>query len=262
MEHDRIVQLTEGGVNEDSISSSSTSSCVTDGKGTQEDAEILRFLDALDHLICCRDSLARSLSQGWMEIASARYSMGPARISQALFSLKPQSASTIISVSETENSMLETGPKDEEEQVCDALQEFQFSIRNLDVKGGTKIKSREGNINSETSAQSNLRQRHKSGSMKNHIVEDDFENDDDLSNDGDLIQHRADSPNVSDPLAWFGTLVSPHLRAAQKSFKDALEMIVEVATAQTRVQRTYDFIKESDKSVHGADVCNESKAEP
>ncbi len=36
--------------------------------------------------------------QGWMEMAQARYAMGPARISQPLYSLKPYAASASVSV--------------------------------------------------------------------------------------------------------------------------------------------------------------------
>lgn len=34
-----------------------------------------------------------------MELASARYEMGPARISQTLFSLKPQAAKAVVDIS-------------------------------------------------------------------------------------------------------------------------------------------------------------------
>jgi len=40
---------------------------------------------------------------GWLEIASARYSMGHSRISEALFSLKPHLAYTLISVEHTDD---------------------------------------------------------------------------------------------------------------------------------------------------------------
>jgi len=39
--------------------------------------------------------------QGWLDLASARHSMGASRISSSLFDLKVQSAATTVQVSES-----------------------------------------------------------------------------------------------------------------------------------------------------------------
>ncbi|KAI5073476.1 hypothetical protein GOP47_0011489 [Adiantum capillus-veneris] len=224
--------------------STSTSSCVSEVQEAHEDAQMLRLLDAMDHLLSCRDSLAKSLSQGWMEIASARYSMGPSRIDQALFSLKPCTASTLVSVSRTDELVIDKGHVEECEQECISQQEFQFALQSphKDNPGGYE------NAKSDVLPQSQLRQRHPSGSANRQHTDNDFEDSNILGNDSDMAQSKS---RGHDSLAWFGTLVSPHLRVAQSSFKEALETVVELATSQSTIQMAYRQIQESGGLVSG-----------
>ncbi|XP_058098608.1 uncharacterized protein LOC131243336 isoform X2 [Magnolia sinica] len=64
----------------------------------KEDENILLFLDSMDSYLTLFDSLSSTLRQGWLELASARHSMGTSRITSALFDLKLHSAATTLQV--------------------------------------------------------------------------------------------------------------------------------------------------------------------
>ncbi|XP_024525927.1 uncharacterized protein LOC112344802 isoform X4 [Selaginella moellendorffii] len=59
------------------------------------------------------------------------------------------------------------------------------------------------------------------------------EEEEEDSSDDEVV--TMDSKRV-DPLCWFGSLVSPHLRASQQSFQKALRTLVEIANAQCDAQ--------------------------
>lgn len=59
---------------------------------------ILNFLDSVDSYLILMDSLSSALRQGWLELASARHSMGASRVNCALFDLKSHHASTTVQV--------------------------------------------------------------------------------------------------------------------------------------------------------------------
>ncbi|MCO5592905.1 hypothetical protein L7F22_046909 [Adiantum nelumboides] len=225
--------------------STSPSSCVSEVQDAHEDAHILRLLDAMDRLLLCRESLAKFLSQGWMEIASARYSMGPSRIDQALFSLKPCPASTLVSISRADDFFNDEAHDGEGEE-CISQQEIHFTLesphkikpRNIPTSGYESSKS-------DALSGSHLRQRHSSSSANMQHTGNDFDDGQALGNDGNMAQDMQNKLKESDLLAWFGTLVSPHLRAAQSSFKEALETIAELATTQTTILMAYQQTQES-----------------
>ncbi|XP_028552075.1 uncharacterized protein LOC110094122 isoform X2 [Dendrobium catenatum] len=71
----------------------------TNGELEGEEQALL-FLDSLDSYLMLLDSLSSSLRQGWLELASARHSMGPSRLSSTLLDLKVQSAATTVMLNE------------------------------------------------------------------------------------------------------------------------------------------------------------------
>lgn len=235
--------------NSSSVSSSSTS-CVTqvggeDAKDPLDDRQILCLLDALNRLLRSRDTLAQTLSRGWMDIASARYAMGPSRISQAVFSLKPCPASTFVSVSPAEDA---PNAKDGANHTSQFTLRIQCQgIENNDTALGQEEQTPKISMHSE------LRQRHTSGVSNNKHVETGSKGSVNHSMVGEsTVTQEAQGLSAaggslkqrSEALAWFGTLVSPHLRTAQSSFAEALETLVELATLQSSVLAAYHQIKQ------------------
>ncbi|KAK6116792.1 hypothetical protein DH2020_049422 [Rehmannia glutinosa] len=80
-----------------SIASSKNGTESTNELG-ESDQHILNFLDSVDSYLILMDSLSSALRQGWLDLASARHSMGASRVNSALFDLKSHHASTILQV--------------------------------------------------------------------------------------------------------------------------------------------------------------------
>ncbi|KAM0886810.1 hypothetical protein ACQ4PT_029465 [Festuca glaucescens] len=55
-------------------------------------------MDSADGYLLLMDSLSSALRHGWLDLASARHSMGASRVSSALFDHKEQSAATKLQV--------------------------------------------------------------------------------------------------------------------------------------------------------------------
>ncbi|GFY86305.1 hypothetical protein Acr_04g0010430 [Actinidia rufa] len=64
----------------------------------EEDHKVVKFLDSADSYLDLFDSLSSALRQGWLELATARQSMGASRINSALFDLKYHNAATSLQV--------------------------------------------------------------------------------------------------------------------------------------------------------------------
>ncbi|KAI3745612.1 hypothetical protein L6452_08013 [Arctium lappa] len=67
---------------------------ITEVEGRDENTLI--FLDSVDNYLILIETLSSTLRQGWLELASARHSMGASRVNSALLSLKQHSAATTV----------------------------------------------------------------------------------------------------------------------------------------------------------------------
>lgn len=214
------------------------------------DQQLLQLLDSLDKLFLLRDSLSQTLSHGWMEIAAARYAMGPSRISQPVFSLKPCSASTVVCVSQAQdveenapNSGLGCKSRDSA---------LQFVLRQGRDGGDSTFDEEEQAPEMGAKGSTNLRQRHTPGISNSKQAE--------VNSNGDIDTNSLDCKTTEVPhvksatevkkkaeaLVWFGRLFSPHLQTAQSSFAAASEILVKLATIQSSVLATYSQITEDE----------------
>ncbi|CAN6566414.1 unnamed protein product [Malus baccata var. baccata] len=170
----------------------------------------LQFLDSIDGYLTLLDSLSWTLRQGWLQLASARHSMGESRVSSALLDLKSHNASTFLQV--TQQSDTET------EQI------HHFTLRkwaSSDNDNGAPLM----NMNPQ------IRQRKdKDGSPPPLKAETDH-------------QHQLQKERTKS-LLMFGGLVSPKLRAAQLSFESALDALVEIANMRSLMLSMFDKVRE------------------
>ncbi|EPS63368.1 hypothetical protein M569_11419, partial [Genlisea aurea] len=60
------------------------------------DGDALSFMDSVDRYLTLAANLSSALRQGWLELASARHSMGTSRVNPILFDHKPHRASTTL----------------------------------------------------------------------------------------------------------------------------------------------------------------------
>ncbi|RVX15828.1 hypothetical protein CK203_005720 [Vitis vinifera] len=175
-----------------------------------EEENVVTFLDSMDAYLTLIDSLSSTLRQGWLELASARHSMGASRISSSLFDLKLHSAATSLRVTE--------------DDVDSKMNQPHFTLCKWASSDNGKCCSGEAKFDGDElqkkSVSSQLRYRGTSQfdepqeiQEKSPTCKSPTSNGSPLSLDSPVQKQRHKSLSV------FGTLVSPKLRAAQFSFE-------------------------------------------
>lgn len=190
------------------------------GQRGSEEESVVQFLDSLDSYLTLFDSLSSTLRQGWLELASARHSMGVSRINGTLLDLKPHSAATTLQVSEPDVDYMVGQPHFK-------LSKWASSNNENCCSGEEKI--REDKLQTKSDSP---QLRHRS-----QFSETPATSGAPLIVDDQVQKERSKS------LSKFGTLVSPKLRSAQLSFETALETLVEIANMRSTMFSTSDQIR-------------------
>ncbi|GLJ40124.1 hypothetical protein SUGI_0821980 [Cryptomeria japonica] len=219
------------------------------------DMKVIYLLDATEAYLKLHNSLSHTMRQGWLEIASARYSMGLSRISEALFSLKPCSAQTSISL-DYRNGLAATYEKSEAEEaeghISTSREKYPtcFTLHKWENKKEVENEVDVGFGQKRSASQ--LRHRplsHSSDKSRGEVLTDNAGLESSSSSTVTQVQKRK-----SEALSLFGTLVSPQLRLAQGSFETALETLVQLANARSTMLSFLDQIsKEKENKFCGAD---------
>ncbi|KAK9270597.1 hypothetical protein L1049_026179 [Liquidambar formosana] len=195
-------------------------------KQEAEDENVLQFLDSADTFLTLMDSLSSTLRQGWLELASARHSMGASRISSALFDLKLHSAATSLQVTQHDVGSMVKRPH--------------FTLHKWSFPDDETCCSEEAKFN-EDKLQKNANSpqlRHRGTSQFSELLEKSPTSDgSSLKIDNQIQKERSKS------LSMFGTLVSPKLRAAQLSFETALETLIVIANMRSSMISAFDQIQ-------------------
>ncbi|CAN6276252.1 unnamed protein product [Urochloa humidicola] len=193
-----------------------------------DDDDILRFMDSADGYLVLMDSLSSALRQGWLDLASARHSMGPSRVSSTLFDHKEQSAATKLQVID------HSGLKPSESKPHFVLSKWSLEEEchstNDVAQASTEPKLRHrGSATTPASRQED-------GNHERDATTADSSTGSDTSNHVQRARSKA--------LSVFGALVSPKLRTAQISFETALELIVELANSRSNMLASFSQLKE------------------
>ncbi|KAJ7957988.1 coiled-coil domain-containing protein [Quillaja saponaria] len=178
----------------------------------EEEKDILNFLDSTDSYLTLFDSLSSTLRQGWLDLASARHSMGASRINSSLLDLKLHSAATSLQVTQSDVDPTMVQP-------CFKLCKWVSSENGShhSVEDNQQLRYRGTPQSSETANKN---------TAKDALVDDHVQ--------------RARSKSLS----VFGTLVSPRLRATQLSFERALEIVVEIANKRSQMLSSFDQLRQ------------------
>ncbi|KAK4434112.1 hypothetical protein Salat_0573900 [Sesamum alatum] len=180
----------------------------------ESEQHILNFLDSVDSYLILMETLSSALRQGWLELASARHSMGASRVNSALFDLKSHHASTTV-------------------QVNDDLP--QFKLCKWASSDDPEKYSEEAKFEEDE-----LFQNKSDGPRHQHQELQEKRRDGGASPVGTDNQAQKER---SKTLSMFGTLVSPKLRATQLSFETALEMLVEISNTRASLLHAYDQVQ-------------------
>ncbi|KAF3635557.1 putative 60S ribosomal protein L34-like isoform 1 [Capsicum annuum] len=205
-----------------------------DAEMQSSDKNVLQLLDSTDSYLLLMNSLSSSLRQGWLELASARHSMGASRISSALFDLKSHSAATTLQLNHQD-----AGPE---------LEKSHFSLCKWASSESSKSCSEEAKFEEDKLLQKksispkSLNQEGLSNSVQEEVSEAQETTESPRTLEDQARKERLKS------LSMFGVLVCPKLRAAQSSFETALETLVEVANKRADLLNAYDQVREHMKT--------------
>ncbi|KAL9445708.1 hypothetical protein AB3S75_013566 [Citrus x aurantiifolia] len=186
-----------------------------------KDEYLLQFLDSLDGYLTLLDSLSSTLSQGWLELASARHAMGASRINGALLDLKVHAAATSLKVSEQDVDSMESQP-------CFTLCKWASS------DNGERSSGEEKSLSPQLRHRNNSRLSEEKVSTRTGTP---------------LI--LVDQKQRQKSLSVFGVLVSPKLRSAQLSFERALETLVEIANLRSTMLSMFEQVHKELENTNG-----------
>ncbi|GAA0172882.1 hypothetical protein LIER_26616 [Lithospermum erythrorhizon] len=191
----------------------------------KEELSLIKFLDSLDNYLIFMNNLSSALRQSWLDLSSARHSMGALRISSAMFDHKNHDAATSVQVDQADGSSVEPPHF----KLC------KWVSSNHESNGSRESETKENEFLRSKSGSAQLRHR----SMPQN------------SDSGDIRPENRRSSTVVDDqvqkerlksLSMFGTLVSPKLRSAQLSFETALAILVEAANMRASLLSAYDEV--------------------
>ncbi|MBA0606879.1 hypothetical protein Godav_019280 [Gossypium davidsonii] len=74
-------------------------------KEVEENANVLQFMDSMDAYLTLIHSLSSTLRRGWLELASARHSMGASRVNTVLLDHTSHPAATSLLVTQDEGKV-------------------------------------------------------------------------------------------------------------------------------------------------------------
>ncbi|KAB2096385.1 hypothetical protein ES319_A01G105000v1 [Gossypium barbadense] len=164
-------------------------------KEVEENANVLQFMDSMDAYLTLIHSLSSTLRRGWLELASARHSMGASRVNTVLLDHTSHPAATSLLVTQDEGKVDSGKPHF-------TLCKWASSSNENSLLGEKQ--------SSQDKLHPQLRHR---GSTELYEEKTSSENKASREVDDPVQKERSKS------LSMFGTLVSPKLRAAQLSFE-------------------------------------------
>ena len=212
----------------------------------QQEHAFCQALDAATEYVNLQEQLSANLRKGHLQLARARYAMGPGSVGsanyisamQATFQVhispadtnpfqstgRPHSPSSSSSLGSVRNDSHEKAVGSSEPSTSNAAE----------AQDSTSTMQAEANLNASTSAQSSH--------SKEADVNDQYSSDAISELAAKFGTTRVDrqspvseSAVPKDPLKWFGFMVSPHLRHSQTDFKEAVTLLVDLANAQHRI---------------------------
>ncbi|WVZ09498.1 hypothetical protein V8G54_014028 [Vigna mungo] len=160
-----------------------------------EEKLVLQFMDSLHNYLSLFDTVSSTLRQGWFDLASARHSMGAARINSSLLDLKFHSAATTLKITNHDGKNFMLKEMVASTQPCIMLRKWvsseeestnELEDENFQPQDSSSVKS-SGNLTKNLSGLA--------------------------ADNADIEKERSKSLSV------FGVLISPKLRASQLSFE-------------------------------------------
>ncbi|XP_062522488.1 coiled-coil domain-containing protein 115-like [Corticium candelabrum] len=170
------------------------------------DSIALELLDVLVAIHLCRKGAHKLLENGHLSLSQARYSRGVKSVSSLQFPSEMSAAAT-TSVHNDENGI-------------------QIMLHQMTTESVTLTP----NLTESDPPTEDTQLRHRKGHAKETRVETVSAKKEAKK------EEKVARATYSDPLKWFGVLVPLSLRSAKKSFSEGVEMIVELANLQIKLE--------------------------
>lgn len=197
------------------------------------------FFDMLQSLFQTHAKLESLMRDGFFSLSRARYHMGGTRNIGALQFEKNElemEPLIIVDVNSEDDNLCNRDDNDPWPELEMKLVQKQLNLTkkiilndtvtvgqqntsDLRQRKGVSRHSGDGGDSVETVGMQELSLNNKGGEVK-----------------GKEERKSADTPKLKDPLKLFGVLLSPNLRQCQTSFKQALEVVVQIANTKHRLQ--------------------------
>lgn len=217
-----MVMQVEQQVDQNSQSSSGDQKEENESSSVEIEENVMKFLDSMDNYLILMNSLSSTLRQGWLELASARHSMGTSRVSSAFFDLKDHAAATTLQVNV--DSPVEE-PVFKLHKWATSESDGSKSVPGLPVSEDDKLlPSQNGSPIHQNPSSGNSDVQEKKG-----------------ENDGSPIVNQVQKQRLK-TLSMFGALFPPKLRAAQLSFETALGTLTEIANARASILAAHEQV--------------------
>ena len=215
--------------------------------GTQSDMQqaeetFCTLLDAVTEYLQLREQLDQLLKAGHLKVAKARYAMGPGSVGQThysssmqatmLINVEPASDVTFQSARQGSDVQTSSAPshqagRPQKQKEADASLPStaeSFALDLADKSHSIKPNNMQESADTAQSAKKQATSQYSSNAISELAAKFDTAHVDSVSS-------RPASTAQSDPLKWFGFMVSPHLRQAQADFNQAAQMSIQLGSA-------------------------------
>ena len=203
-------------------------------------------MDAAAEYVNLQEQLGVNLRKGHLQLARARYAMGPGSVGSANYSSAMQ-ANSQVHISSADTNPFQFAGRPNTSSSRSSLGSVRNDSRKKAVDSSAPSTSKADETqNSTTTMQAEACPDASTGSLSSYSKELDVT--DQYSSDAiselaakfgstrvDWQSPVSENAVPKDPLKWFGFMVSPHLRQSQVDFKAAVALLVDLANAQHKI---------------------------
>nr|KAJ3419412.1 hypothetical protein HK105_006992 [Polyrhizophydium stewartii] len=189
-----------------------------------QDERLLRILDLLDDVSARSRRISGSMGAGFFGLAQAKYIIGPGRLTQLQFDQRMQAVATIEHAGDDGD---------------DGMRLVRSDVANPAAAAKPAVPKAADAEPAESAAPAaepvpggaGLRRRRDRGSGEG-----------DAEPSSELVPDVTEplKPAHNDPINWFGVLVPSQLRNSQRSFKDGLAEMIDLANTKAELHRLID----------------------
>ena len=208
----------------------------------QAEETFCTLLDAVAEYLQLREQLDQLLKAGHLKVAKARYAMGTGSVGQTHYSSSMQatllinieSASDVTFQSAGQGSQAQTSSapshqagRTQKQEAADASLPStaeRSALEPADEPHSIKLSNVQESADTAQSADKQATSQYSSNAISELAARFDTAH-------VDSVSYRPASTAQSDPLKWFGFMVSPHLRQAQADFNQAAQMSIRLGSA-------------------------------